>query len=66
MESLVFAGVTEVGSLSWGLSLAVGQEGWERVEVVWEGWRRRWLGRGREGKPAGIFSLAYLGLPACG
>lgn len=35
-----------MGSLSQGLSLAVGQEGWEWVEVAWEGWRRWWLGKG--------------------
>lgn len=46
MGCLLPGGVTEVGSLSWEPSLAVGQEGPERAEVVWEGWRRRWLGKG--------------------
>ena len=56
----------EVGSLSREPGLGVGPEGRERAEVAWEGWRRWWLGKGREAcwhPPAGIFHLAYLGLP---
>lgn len=37
MEYLMYGGATEVGSLSWDLSLAVGQKGQEKLEVAGEG-----------------------------
>lgn len=46
MEYLMPGGATEAGPLSQEPSLAVGQEGQERAEVVWEGWGRWWLGKG--------------------
>lgn len=38
MKYLISGGVTKVGYLQ--------QELWDRVKVVWEGWRKRWLGKG--------------------
>lgn len=59
MKYLIPAGETEVGDLHQEPRLAVGQKIWERVKVVWEGWRKWWMRKGN----LLASSRACLGLP---